>query len=150
WKKNNQQGKTSRTKNTNEKEDNEQEDYKSSLFSRWRAFISKNKSDEPKEKKEEVGPIQTTEKELKQHFLNKLFPLQLKWASSTVRDESFLAAKYKEDADLKYFLQRFPDTYLLMYYTVFSIQQAHVDGEIILISPIGVEIIHLIEAEPEA
>src|SRR5699024_10230025 len=37
-----------------------------------------------------------------------------------------------------------------MYYPVFSIQKATVDREIILISPIGIEIIHLIEAEPEA
>jgi len=150
WKKQYEQWEASGAKNTNAEADNVQEDNTPSIFSRWRAFVSKNKPAEPKENIEEVEPLPTTEKKLKQHFLNKLFPLQLKWASSTVRDESFLAEKYEEDNELKYFLQRFPDTYLLMYYPVFSIQQAPVDGEIILISPIGIEIIHLVEAEPEA
>lgn len=89
-----------------------------------------------------------TENDLKHYFLGKLFPLQLKWASSTVTDVSFIEADYHENDLLKYFLQSFPDTYLVMYYPIFNIKKAPVDGEIILISPIGIEIIHMIEKAP--
>lgn len=57
---------------------------------------------------------------------------------------------YYQDETLKYFLQRFPDTYLLMYYPIFAIKKAPIDGEIILLSPIGIEIIYLIEKSHNA
>lgn len=94
--------------------------------------------------------LPTTEMELRHYFLDKLFPLQLKWATSTVTDVSFINKTYHEDCTLKYFLQRFPDIYLMMYYPIFNIKKAPVDGEIIFISPIGIEIIHLIEKEPHS
>ncbi|MDY0397017.1 NERD domain-containing protein [Virgibacillus halophilus] len=81
--------------------------------------------------------------DLKHYFLDKLYPSQLNWATSTVSDISFIAQKYYRDTQLKYFLQRFPDTYLLLYYPIFSIKNTPVDGEIILISPLGMEIIYL-------
>lgn len=91
-----------------------------------------------------------TEEGLKQYFLDKLFPFQMRWATSTVTDVSFIDRDYQEDEHLKYFLQRFPDIYLLMYKPIFNIKNAAVDGEIILISPFGIDIIYMLEHDDEA
>src|SRR5699024_8744433 len=118
-----------------------------SVFSKWLPFLRKSRvADNDIKIKEE--PYPKTENGLKQHFLNKLFPVQLKWASSTVTDVSFIDKHYYEDKVLKYFLQRFPDTYLVLYYPIFLIKNAPVDGDIILISSTGIEIIHLLERDP--
>lgn len=121
-----------------------------SAFSRIKSIFSRNQSDTapPKEVIEEKLP--ETEQELKQYFLDKLLNFQLKWATSTVTDTSFVDASYYTDPVLRFFLQRFPDTYLIMFYPIFSIKHATVDGEIIMISPLGVEIIYLMEAEKNA
>lgn len=104
-------------------------------------------------KKEKETPSKTvtlpeTEEDLKHYFLRKLLPFQLKWATSTVTNISALKESYQTDQRLQYFLQRFPDTYLLMYYPIFSLKKAPVDADIIIISPIGIDIIHMIEEEP--
>lgn len=85
------------------------------------------------------------EDELKQYFLDELYPFQIKWATSTLVSVSFVDRKYTNNLQLKYFLQRFPDTYFLMYQPVFDIQSAVVEADIIFISPIGIEIISLLE-----
>ncbi|WP_106496858.1 hypothetical protein [Lentibacillus sp. Marseille-P4043] len=113
-----------------------------STFSKWKAFFKRGVVEE-EPVQEEVLP--KTKHELKQYFLDKLYPIQLKWASSTVTELSFMAKAYYYDATLKYFLQRFPDTYLLMYYPTFRLKNAPIDGEVIFISPIGIEIIYLLE-----
>lgn len=91
------------------------------------------------------NPLQT-EEELKQQFLDDLYAFQLKWASSTVSDVSYFKRSYHKDPVLKYFLQRFPDNYLIMYHPIFSIKHAPMEAEIMMISPIGMEIIYLLEA----
>src|SRR5699024_7094235 len=91
-----------------------------------------------------------TENELKHYFLRQLFPFQLKWATSTVTDISAMKESYQTDQTLKYFLHRFPDTYLLMYYPIFSLKKAPVDADIIFITPIGIDIIHMMEEDPSA
>lgn len=96
------------------------------------------------------GSLPDTERELKRYFLNRLFPFQLKWATSTVTDVSFMTTFFESDSVLQYFLQRFPDTYLLMYYPVFRFKRAPVDSDIILISPIGIDVIHMVQDEPDA
>jgi hypothetical protein len=114
--------------------------------SRWKGLLRKRQQDDfmdtplPYEEK-----LPQTEEELKFYFLDQLLQFQLKWATSTVSNVSFVDRKYYTDATLKYFLQRFPDTYLLMYYPIFEIRQAPIESEIILISPIGIEIIYLLE-----
>lgn len=65
-----------------------------------------------------------TEDQLKKLFLDQLFRFQLKWASSTLLQQSEIPAVLYFDPDLKYFLQRFPDTFLLMYRPVFFIQKS--------------------------
>lgn len=99
---------------------------------------------------EEENELPSTEKELKQQFLDHLLNFQLKWATSTVNHQSIIDKKYKDDPLLKYLLQRFPDTYLLMYHPVFTIKQAPIEADIIFISPIEIEIIHFVELEESA
>ncbi|MDY0405297.1 NERD domain-containing protein [Virgibacillus sp. 179-BFC.A HS] len=123
-------------------EDLPQQEKQQRFFGLWALFHKKAKA-EQSEFAVQTPRLPADEHLLKQYFLDKLFPSQLKWATSTVTDVSFISQKYHYDKNLKYFLQRFPDTYLLMYNPIFSIKETPVDGEIIMISPIGIEIIHL-------
>lgn len=118
-----------------------------STFEKIKSFI---KQDNVEEITEEPDRLPEDEMELKQYFLDKLFPFQLKWATSTVTDVSFVDRAYHYDPKLTFFLQRFPDIYCLMYEPIFKIKQATVDAEIILISPIGIDVITLLEDDDEA
>ncbi|OZU89578.1 hypothetical protein CIL03_00045 [Virgibacillus indicus] len=131
-------------------EEEMQPEEKVSRFSKVKSFLKKEKEQEDEDTSTKENVLPDTEKELKQYFLDKILRFQLKWATSTVTDTSFMNKSYYQDPLLKYFLQRFPDIYLIMYYPVFNIKKAPVDGEIILISPVGIEIIHLLEDNPEA
>jgi hypothetical protein len=86
-----------------------------------------------------------TKGELKQQFLNKLFEFQMTWATSTLVDKSFVNRKYYYDENLKYFLQRFPDTYLVLYRPVFKLKKATIEVDTILISPTEVWCITFVE-----
>lgn len=119
-----------------------------STFSKLFSFFKQNQVNSKQTNEQEFLP--STELELRHYFLNKLFPLQLKWATSTVTDISFIDKTFQDDEQLKYFLQRFPDIYLFMYYPIFNIKRAPVDGEIIFISPIGIEIIYVLEFESKS
>ena len=102
------------------------------------------------EESSEAEELPESEQELKQEFLDNLLNFQMKWATSTVTHKSIVAKKYYSDSLLKYLLQRFPDTYFIMYYPIFSIRQAPVEGDIILISPVEIEVIQFVELEEEA
>lgn len=115
-----------------------------STFAKLKSFI---KQDGSEEEVQTEHTLPESEIELKHYFLDNLFPLQLKWATSTVKDVSYFDSKYHNDQTLKFFLQRFPDIYFLMYNPIFNIKQAPVDGEIVLISPIGIEIISMLESD---
>lgn len=119
-----------------------------SFFSKWMRF-GKNEEEADQETSDPREDRPTSETELKQYYLDKLLSFQLKWATSTVTDTSFMNRDYYSDPLLKYFLQRFPDTYLLLFYPIFNINQAPVEGEVILISPIGIEIIYVLEGQAE-
>lgn len=112
--------------------------------SKWNLFQRKKEQEEVEATKHDVM-LPNTEEELKHYFLNQLIPFQFKWATSTISNVSFVAPKYYKDELLHYFLKRFPDTYFVMYYPVFEIRKAPVEGEIILISPLGIEIIYVLE-----
>ncbi|WP_096152902.1 MULTISPECIES: NERD domain-containing protein [Bacillus] len=86
----------------------------------------------------------------KQYFLDGLYPYQLKWASSTIRDKSFLDVRYKKDKRLKYLLQRFPDTFLVMYNPIFLVKQAPVQLEIILVTPGEIKCINMTDVKDES
>ena len=86
-----------------------------------------------------------TKEEIKQEFLNELFRFQINWASSTIRDYSYVDKKIYEDEILKYFLQHFPDNYLLLYKPTLLVKKAPIELEIILISPVTTFCITIIE-----
>src|SRR5699024_10445733 len=94
-------------------------------------------------------PLPNTEAQLKQYFLNQLYPIQLKWATSTISHESFTKVSLRDKETLKYFLQRFPDIYFLMYHPVFNIMKSPVVVHIILISPFAIEVISFIDEHAE-
>lgn len=121
-----------------------------SLLSKLKRRLKRENEIETEEHIRSHDKLPLTEIELKHYFLDKLFPFQLKWATSTVTDVSFVDPVYYSDHHLKFFLQRFPDIYLVMYNPVFQIKKAVVDGQIIFISPIGIEIISLLETDPNS
>ncbi|MGV2941788.1 NERD domain-containing protein [Mesobacillus sp. LC4] len=88
--------------------------------------------------------------ELKQHFLDGLLPFQLKWASSTLTERSFIAKEFVNDPTLKFLLQRFPDTFLILYKPIFLLKKAPVEAELIIITPAAAMCISFIEAEEDA
>ncbi|PLT32424.1 NERD domain-containing protein [Bacillus sp. V5-8f] len=88
--------------------------------------------------------------ELKQIYLNQLFRFQMKWGSSTMYEKSFVDQSFFLDEKLRFFLQRFPDTFLLLYKPVFLLKNAPVEVDIILISPTDAWCITFLEAEDDA
>ncbi|GAB4074945.1 hypothetical protein GCM10028778_24480 [Barrientosiimonas marina] len=114
-----------------------------SVWSKWKELLGMKNRETFEKTFSEDSRLPETKEDLKHYFLDKLFPLQLQWASSTVAEVSFTKQAYEADTWLKFFLQRFSDTYLVMYYPVFNIRQAPVDGEIIVIGPTGIDIIYL-------
>lgn len=88
--------------------------------------------------------------ELKQQFLNQLFEFQLKWASSTLTEMSEVKKTLYYDDLLKYFLQRFPDTFLVLYQPLFQLKNAPVELDTIIVTPTEVWCIHVLEAENSA
>ncbi|SHF80562.1 hypothetical protein [Ornithinibacillus halophilus] len=119
--------------------------------SKWKSLFKREEEVKQSEEKPSIyNNLPKTEVDLKFYFLDKLLPVQLKWATSTVTEVSFMDKKFERDLQLKYFLQRFPDTYLLMYYPIFRIKEAPIDGEIILISPVGIEIIYVMDEDRRA
>ncbi|KPB05350.1 hypothetical protein [Bacillus sp. CHD6a] len=88
--------------------------------------------------------------ERKQQFLDSILPLQLKWASSTIREMSYLQKNYKREWLLKYFLQRFPDTFFVMYKPIFLVKHAPVELEVIIITPNEIMALYYMEEQEES
>lgn len=126
---------------------NDQDKIEDTNFSKWRSFFKSRSEeiDKDSDDKKELEYLPETEEELKYYFLDTLMPFQLKWASSTINEMSFIDKRYYRDLLLKYFLQRIPDTHLLMYFPVFQLKNGPLEGDIVLISPLEIEVITLIE-----
>jgi hypothetical protein len=88
--------------------------------------------------------------DLKQSFLNQLITFQLKWGSSTIYEKSWIDQSYILDEKLRFFLQRFPDTFLILYKPIFHLKNANVELDVILLSPTDVWCITFLEAEEDA
>lgn len=125
----------------------------SSTFAKWKALIRRESNQELENQvnpRQKLNELPETEEKLKHYFLDEIFLFQLKWATSTVNRISYVHKKYYTDPLLKYLLQRFPDTYLLMYNPVFNVKSVPVDCEILLVSPIGIEILYFLEVDEQA
>ncbi|RFU66267.1 NERD domain-containing protein [Peribacillus glennii] len=88
--------------------------------------------------------------ELKQNYLNQLLRFQMTWGSSTMYEKSFVDQSFFLDERLRFFLQRFPDTFLLLYKPVFLLKNAPVEVEVILLSPTDAWCLTFLEAEEDA
>ncbi|MCT2535032.1 NERD domain-containing protein [Aquibacillus koreensis] len=122
------------------------EEVQENNFYKWKRFFQRRENVESEaEESDSLLTIPHSKKELIQYFVDTLLPFQFKWASTTVSEMSFFDKAYYDDFTLKYFLQRFPDTYLLFYQPVFQLKNSPMEGDVILISPIGLEIIKIVE-----
>jgi hypothetical protein len=143
----------------------EEEDEKPALLKKLTGLFKHNQKSAENEQaietplKVEEDPLQFTATfsfkpesidELKRQFLDQLYRFQLKWACSTITEKSPIHSKYYFEENLKFFLQRFPDTYLVLYKPVFLLKKAPLEAEIILLTPTDIWCITFIEAEDSA
>lgn len=91
-----------------------------------------------------------TIKELRQMFMNQFFHFQLKWASSTLREKSYVDPKFMRDSFLRTVLLRLPDTYLVFYYPIIKVKKAPIELAIIIITPTECICINKLEQEDQA
>jgi hypothetical protein len=89
--------------------------------------------------------IPNTIDDLKHLFLDYIFRFQVRWASSTLREKSSVDKSIYRDQLLRYFVQRLPDHYLLLYRPVFQLKNAPVELELILIGTTEIYCITLVE-----
>ncbi|MGF2617454.1 NERD domain-containing protein [Rossellomorea vietnamensis] len=147
-----------------EPEDVEELLEKPSLISRFGGMFKKREKEEESQKLEMQTPLveedsemnlritelPSTEEELKHLFLDQLFHFQLRWASSTIMEKSYVDQSYVSDEKLKYFLKRFPDNIFLMYYPVFKFKNAPMEMDILLLTPTDIWCLTFMEEENEA
>lgn len=85
--------------------------------------------------------------ELKRIYLNQLFHFQLKWASSTLLEKSYVDPKFMRDTLLKMFTLQLPDNYFLFYYPILKLKNAPVELDIILVMPTEIVCLVVLEAK---
>lgn len=100
--------------------------------------------EKPMEEERLIAKAKTLE-QLKKLFIDEIYLSQLRWASSSLIEKSYLNPKYRYDERLKFFATQIPDNYLVMYKPIFYIKQARVDMGVLLISPTNVFCISLLE-----
>lgn len=120
--------------------------------------------DEDEENVDEIIPEETTTlffeanivhspntfEELKRMFLDQFFQFQLKWASSTLREKSYVDPRFLRDTLLRSFLQKLPDSYLVFYYPVLKLKKAPVELDIVIMTPTDCLCITILEHENHA
>ena len=88
--------------------------------------------------------------ELKRMFMDQFFHFQVKWASSTVREKSYVDPKYMRDTLLRSFLQTLPDNYLVFYYPILKLKKAPIELDIVVMTPTECICITVLEHEEQA
>lgn len=101
---------------------------------------------EEEPKNNQFKHIQTIE-QLRRMFLDEMFESQIRWASSSLLERSHVSPHYRHDHWLRFFVQKLPDNYLVMYEPIFFIKQAPVEMGTIIISPTEIYCITLIEGK---
>ena len=91
-----------------------------------------------------------TLEELKRMFMDQFFHFQLKWASSTIREKSYVDPKFMRDTLLRSFLQNLPDSYLIFYRPILRLKKAPVELEILILTPVDCYIVRVLEEEDQA
>ncbi len=100
-----------------------------------------------KEEKQIDEAPEDTRKIVKRNFFDDMFSYQLRWASSTAFEKSKLSSHYESDFLLKLFLQQLPDNYLLLYDPVFQIENAPIELEAILVTPVQIICLSFLKGE---
>ncbi|MCH7322450.1 NERD domain-containing protein [Solibacillus sp. MA9] len=91
-----------------------------------------------------------TIEELKKMFIDQFFHFQMKWASSTLRERSYVDPKYMRDTLLRAMLQTLPDNYLIFYYPIIRVKKAPIELDIIILTPTECLCITVLEQEEQA
>lgn len=91
-----------------------------------------------------------TLEELKRMFMDQFFHFQMKWASSTLREKSYVDPKYMRDTLLRTLLQTLPDNYLIFYYPILRLKKAPIELDIIIMTPVECLCISVLEEEDQA
>lgn len=91
-----------------------------------------------------------TLEELKKMFIDQFFHFQMKWASSTLREKSYVDPKFMRDTLLRSMLQTLPDNYLVFYYPILRVKKAPIELDIIIITPTECLCITVLEQESQA
>ncbi|PFA69846.1 hypothetical protein CN378_02410 [Bacillus sp. AFS015802] len=136
-----------------EEADDEKNSMKEKLFSLFKKKEAEEEplplqpSDEELHFEMDAGQDIHSEEELKMSFLNLVFDFQLRWASSTITEKSYVDNSYHYDERLRHLLQRFPDNIFVMYNPVLKIKNAPVELETILITPTGIWCLTFLEFE---
>lgn len=134
---------------------------KPTLFEKIMSAVKKTEKKEEPEAKAELEPknnirseedmffsvktVPESEEELKISFLNQLFHFQMKWATTTIRERSLVDGAYYRNEKLKLLLQRFPDTYLVLFEPVFRINKAPIQLDTIILTPTAVWCVTFLE-----
>ena len=151
-------------KEADEQEMEHTEPEKRSLISQW--VGRKRKPDEVAEdssvqaEEETVDPDEqfepdfiyepNSEEEVRKMFADQLFYFQLKWASSTMLEQSVVHSRYYRDTFLRQLLRSLPDSYLLLYRPVLQLKKAPVELDTVLIGPSVCYCITTVEDEEDA
>lgn len=85
--------------------------------------------------------------ELKKLFIDQFFHFQIKWASSTLLEKSFVNSKFIRDSFLRTVLQTLPDNYLVLYYPIVKLKKAPIELDIIILTPLECLCITIVERE---
>ena len=65
-------------------------------------------------------------------------------------EKSYIDKEFSNDKTLKFLLQRFPDTFLILYKPIFLLKKAPVEAELIIVTPASAICISFLEAEEDA
>lgn len=76
-----------------------------------------------------------SKEEMKKKFRQMLLQFQIKWATSTLKHESYEPDKLTASEKFKFFMDEFPDTYLFMLQPVFKLDKALTEAEVMLFGP---------------
>ncbi|AWE08375.1 NERD domain-containing protein [Lysinibacillus sp. 2017] len=91
-----------------------------------------------------------TMEELKKMFIDQFFHFQMKWASSTLRERSYVDPKYMRDPFLRAILQTLPDNYLVFYFPIIRVKKAPIELDIMIMTPTDCLCITVLEQEDQA
>ncbi|KZO01399.1 nuclease-related domain-containing protein [Bacillus badius] len=139
-------------------EEPEEENEDKKVMQKLKSFFWRGRAEESAAVEEEepsmfesidIGSAANLE-ELKRKFLDQLFTFQMKWASSTVREKSYIDPRYFQDERLRFLMQRLPDSFLLLYEPVLQLKKAPMELDVLVLTPTEAWCLTFLEEEDQA